>query len=72
MLKGGRWLLMGRCVWPVDKGLPSTESYSILLKSVFIKTEDPKSQLLQRSLYNGIMVMTVTGKEGIMLPMGRC
>lgn len=58
--------------WPEDGGLPSTGSYSILLKSVFIKTENLKSQLLQGPIYNGILQMTVTGEDVMKLPIGRC
>lgn len=57
--------------WPEDRGLPYSESYSILLKGIVIKTEDPKVQLLQASIYNGILVMAVTGKDVMKLPIGR-
>jgi restriction endonuclease len=54
--------------WPKDRDLPSTESYSILLKSVFIKTENPKSRVLQGLIYNGVLELAVKGKDVMKLP----
>ncbi len=57
--------------WPKDRAVPSTESYSLLIKSVFIKTENTKSQMLQGLIYNGVMAMDVKGKDVLKLPIGR-
>lgn len=54
--------------WPKEKPLPLTQSLSILIKSVFIKTSDPKSQEIQGLIYNGVMVMDVKGNNVMKLP----
>jgi hypothetical protein len=53
---------------PSRSSCPPTESYSILLKSVFIKTENPKSQAVQGLSCNGVLEMAVKGKDVVKLP----
>ena len=40
----------------------------MLLKSVFIKTENPKSQAVQGLSCNGVLEMAVKGKDVVKLP----
>lgn len=58
----------GMTPWPKEKPLPLTQSLSILIKSVFIKTSDPKSQEIQGLIYNGVMVVDLTGNNVMKLP----
>jgi hypothetical protein len=54
--------------WPKEKPLPPTETYSILLKSVFVKSQNVNAQTLQGLIYKGVFEITVTNKNVIRLP----
>jgi len=54
--------------WPKEKPLPASETLSILLRSVFVRTNDPKSEALQELVYKGILELTVKGKDVMTLP----
>jgi hypothetical protein len=56
--------------WPKENPMPPSESYSILVKSVFVKTQNAKNQIFQGLIYNGIFEITVKGKDVIKLPIG--
>jgi hypothetical protein len=56
--------------WPKEKPTPPSESYSILVKSVFVKTQNAKNQILQGLIYKGIFEITVKGKDVLKLPIG--
>ena len=57
--------------WPKEKPLPPTPSYSIILKSVFVKTENPNSRAFQRLIYGGAFGLSVEGSEVVNLPVGQ-
>lgn len=54
--------------WPKEKPLPPTETYSILLNSVFVKSQNVNAQTLQGLIYKGIFTITVTNKNVMKLP----
>ena len=54
--------------WPLDKPLPPTESYSILMKSVFVKSQNANALALQGLIYNGVFEITVKGHDIMKLP----
>jgi hypothetical protein len=54
--------------WPKEKPLPLTPSYSIMIRSVFVKTENPNSRALQGLIYDGAFWLSVKGAEVMNLP----
>ena len=54
--------------WPVEKPLPPSKSLSLLVKSVFVQSQNPNSQKLHSLIYNGAFVISVAGKEVMHLP----
>jgi hypothetical protein len=54
--------------WPKEKPLPASETLSMMLRSVFVRTHDPKSEALQELVYKGILELTVKGKNVMKLP----
>lgn len=54
--------------WPKEKPPPTSETLSIMLRSVFVRTKDSKSETLQELVYKGILELTVKGKDLMKLP----
>lgn len=54
--------------WPTEKPLPNSQTYSIQLRSVFVRTQDQKVETLQQMVYEGVLELTVQGKNVMELP----
>jgi hypothetical protein len=71
-VEGWKMVFDGEMIpWPKEKPLPNSETYTILLSSVFVRTQNTKSETLQELVYKGILELTVEGKDVIKLPMGK-
>jgi hypothetical protein len=49
--------------WPKEKPLPSRQSHSIIIRSVFVKAENPDSRALQEIIYRGAFDLSAKGSE---------
>ena len=54
--------------WTKEKKLPSTQTLSIIIRSVFVKTEHPNNRALQDVIYRGTFGLSVQGNEVMSLP----
>lgn len=54
--------------WPAGNPLPPSKSLSLLVKSVFLQSQNPNAQKLHDLIYNGAFVISVAGKEVMHLP----
>jgi hypothetical protein len=54
--------------WLVEKTLPPSKSLSLLVKSVFVQSQNQNAQKLHDLIYNGTFVISVAGKEVMYLP----
>jgi hypothetical protein len=54
--------------WPKERPLPSTQSHSIIIRSVFVKTENPNSRAFQEIIYRSTFDLSVKGSEVMNIP----
>ena len=56
--------------WPSGKSLPHSNTYHILVRRIFVRTSNIKSEALQQLIYSGILELTIKGEKMMILPVG--
>ncbi len=54
--------------WPKEKPLPRSQTYSLAMHSVFVRTEDRKTEGMQQLIYKGILEIGVVTKRVVDVP----